>query len=166
MTAGSTPYRVPRPQKEQSTNPCDYKVIIVVFGSRGYRNKKEFHEELMSYLDHFPDQPILFVSGAAPSGADDLIIRWCRRFHYPCLLVPADWDKYKKAAGFIRNTEMAKLATNGLGFWDEESPDTKQMIGELLYYEISHRVVKIEPIPKPDKKTADSYDAVRDVVTH
>lgn len=166
MTLVATPFRQPRPQKEQSTDPRDYKVVLVVFGTRGYQDRKEFHEELCNYIEQFEDKPILFVSGAAPSGADDLIIRWCRKFKYPCLAMPADWDKFGKAAGFIRNTEMAKISNAGLGFWDGQSPGTRQMISELDYYEISHRVVKIPEMPKPQKWIGEAFDAVKDLVEH
>lgn len=165
-------YRVPKPQEKQSTSVEDYKHIVVVFGTRGYSDRKQFHEELMNYLDLFEGEPVLFVSGAAKSGADDLIIRWCKKYKYPCKLMPADWDTHGKAAGFIRNTEMAKIATHGLGFWDGESRGTKQMKDELKYYELSFRIVKIDvaanfrqPTIHPDPCLADIPNGVNNEVS-
>lgn len=44
---------------------------------------------------------------------------------------PANWDKYPRAAGFLRNTEMAKVADIGVAFWDGSSGGTKHMIDTL-----------------------------------
>lgn len=44
---------------------------------------------------------------------------------------PADWVKYGKRAGYLRNTEMAKVADLGLAFWDSESKGTKHMIDTM-----------------------------------
>lgn len=101
----------------------------------------------MNYIEQFDGQPILFISGAAKSGADDYIIRWCRRYRYPCLQMPADWDQYGNGAGFMRNTEMAKIATHGLGFWNGVSGGTKHMNNELTYYNVPYRTI----IVKTDK---------------
>lgn len=139
--------RKPKPQSLQSTNPKDYKVRIVVFGTRHYENRREFHEELMDYIEQFGEEPILFLSGAAKSGADNLIIRWCLKFGYPFKPYPADWDRYDKGAGFIRNTEMAQDATHGLGFWDGSSNGTNDMKEKLSLVEAEFRIVKVE-IPK------------------
>lgn len=42
--------------------------------------------------------------------------------------MPADWDKHGKAAGHIRNSEMADVADGLLAVWDGKSPGTKGMI--------------------------------------
>jgi hypothetical protein len=55
---------------------------------------------------------------------------WCnRKIFFP------DWKKHKKAAGPIRNREMAEyVAPDGycVAFWDGKSPGTKNMIEEFL----------------------------------
>lgn len=40
---------------------------------------------------------------------------------------PADWDKFGKAAGHIRNTEMANYADALLLIWDGESKGSANM---------------------------------------
>lgn len=146
----TSPVKRPPPQKQQSLDPTLYQVRIVVYGSRHYNNKKEFHEEVMNYIEQFEGTNILFISGAARTGADDLILRWCKFFNYPCLPCPADWNDpnhpkgYNPAAGFIRNDHMADLATHGLGFWDGISGGTKDMTERLSDREKSYRVVRVE----------------------
>lgn len=136
--------RTPVRQELQSLDYRDYKHRVVVFGTRYYNNKLEFHDEMMRLLDQLNGEPVIFISGAAKSGADYLIIRWCRKFGFPIILYEADWDKNGKAAGFIRNTEMAKVATRGIGFWDGKSSGTKHMREQLDYYSVAHKTIYVE----------------------
>jgi hypothetical protein len=119
-------YEQPKSQEQQSLNPKDYHTRIIVAGTRNWFNKKMFHETLLEYLKRF-DTPILFISGAAPTGADRMIIDWCKKYKYPCLECPADWDHLGRVAGFTRNSEMADMATHLLCYWDLISPGTKHM---------------------------------------
>jgi len=141
----------PKPQIEQSLNPRDYKVIVCVAGTRYFNDKRFFHEKILEFLA-MQTEPVLFVSGAAASGADDLIIRWCDRFRYPCKRMPADWNNdrglpnfNKNAAGFMRNEEMAQIITHLLAFFDGESHGTQDMIARC---EDKKRHIQIFTIPK------------------
>lgn len=48
---------------------------------------------------------ILIIHGAA-KGADSLAGKWASANNIEQISFPAQWDKYGKAAGFLRNTEM------------------------------------------------------------
>jgi hypothetical protein len=77
--------------------------------------------------------PFLFevstvISGACPKGADKFGELYASLNNLPLILFPADWDKYKKKAGYIRNVEMANNAAALIAFWDGVSPGTKHMI--------------------------------------
>jgi hypothetical protein len=119
--------KYPPEQKERSLEVKAYTNRIVVCGTRKYNDRHKFHSVMLDYLETF-ESPVLFISGAAPSGADDLIIRWCMKFNYPCLEVPADWDRLGQRAGFERNNRMVKIATHVVAFWDGRSPGTKHML--------------------------------------
>ena len=119
----------PKPQELQSLDLKKYKRIVCVFGSRDWNDRKYFHEKILDFLSDI-EEPVLFVSGAASSGADDLIIRWCAKFRYPCLSIPADWEANSRAAGFIRNTKMAHIVTDGICFYDGASRGTAHMLEE------------------------------------
>jgi hypothetical protein len=67
------------------------------------------------------------VSGKA-RGADTLGERWATETYCPIKEFPADWDKHGKAAGPIRNSEMANYAEALVAFWDGKSKGTKNMI--------------------------------------
>ncbi len=124
----------PKPQEQQSLEVRDYRVVVCVAGTRRFNDRRLFHEKILEFLE-LQDEPVLFLSGAAPSGADDLIIRWCKKFIYPCKKMPADWNNEKgrpnfnkRAAGFVRNEEMAVLCTHLIAFFDGNSPGTTDMI--------------------------------------
>lgn len=60
-----------------------------------------------------------------------VIIAGCRNFYNyvtlkeRCELHPADWERLGKAAGPIRNEEMAEIADALIAFWDGQSRVTK-----------------------------------------
>lgn len=60
--------------------------------------------------DYMPE--LVIVHGGA-RGADSIADRWAKRNHISVKPHPADWDRFQKAAGPIRNQEML----------DEEKPD-------------------------------------------
>ena len=67
--------------------------------------------------------------------ADTLGKRYAEEHDIPVMSFPADWNKYKKAAGYIRNQEMAQHADALVAFWDGQSRGTKNMI------EIAEKIV-------------------------
>lgn len=69
------------------------------------------------------------VSGRAP-GVDTLGERWARMNKIPITPFPADWKKYGKPAGPIRNTQMANYAEALIAIWDGKSSGTKDMINQ------------------------------------
>ena len=64
---------------------------------------KSFRDYMDALLVEFPD--MLVIHGAA-KGADTLASKWAKDRNIEQLSFPAEWNKYGKAAGFLRNTEM------------------------------------------------------------
>ena len=67
------------------------------------------------------------VSGGAP-GVDSLGEQWAEQHGIPVTRFPADWKRYGRRAGPIRNTEMAEYAEALIAVWDGRSRGTKNMI--------------------------------------
>ncbi len=67
------------------------------------------------------------VSGAA-KGVDTIGEVIGNEFNIPVVKFPAEWDKYGRSAGFIRNEQMAKYADALIAVWDGRSNGTKHMI--------------------------------------
>lgn len=78
------------------------------------------------------------VSGTA-RGADRLGERYAQEHDIPIKRFPADWNRYGRRAGMIRNTEMYNYSDYVVTFWDGKSPGTKmmyhasQLAGKLLF---------------------------------
>lgn len=67
------------------------------------------------------------ISGTA-RGVDSIAESIAVTKGYPTKLFPADWDKYGKPAGAIRNKQMAEYADVLIAIWDGQSKGTKNMI--------------------------------------
>ena len=106
----------------------DYPIRIIVAGTRGFDDMEYFSDAILDEISDFKDKKILFISGAAKTGADRLIIDWCKEHNYPCREYPAYWDTNGKSAGYMRNNQMLKMATHLVAFWDKKSNGTKNMI--------------------------------------
>lgn len=139
----------------------NYDEAILVAGSRGFKDYEKFKELLEDWiLLNFPKSSLIFISGKAPAGPDDMIIRWCKENGYAWTEFPADWDDlgapgayvkknrygklYNARAGHMRNAQMAEVATRGLCFWDNHSPGTRNMIDELEKREIPCKVLIVD----------------------
>lgn len=70
---------------------------------------------------------IEIVSGTA-KGADSLGEKFANNMGYKIKTFPPAWEEFGKAAGYIRNKEMAEYADALIVFWDGESKGTKHMI--------------------------------------
>ena len=100
---------------------------IIVAGSRDFKDYDLLCDTLMEYLADMDDADIVdnpnqvkFISGTA-RGADVLGEQFAYTYEYDVIRFPADWDIYGKSAGYRRNAEMAKYASEGYGvlfaFW-------------------------------------------------
>jgi hypothetical protein len=136
---------------------ADFDEAIVVAGSRSITDYAKFKSILEDYICiEFPRAKIIFITGEAPSGPDDMIIRWCRENGYAWTGYPADWDDisapgsfvkrnkrgnlYNAVAGHQRNRAMAEAATSVIVFWDGKSPGTRNMIAEAERCQITPKV--------------------------
>lgn len=67
------------------------------------------------------------VSGGA-RGADRLGEAYAKNNDIALKVMPADWNKFGKSAGYRRNEEMARYADALIALWDGESRGTMHMI--------------------------------------
>lgn len=84
---------------------------------------------------------IVIISGTA-KGADSLGERYACERGYTIQRFPADWKTSGKAAGVIRNAEMAKAADALICFWDGKSRGTYNMISQAKRNSLDTRIIK------------------------
>jgi hypothetical protein len=71
------------------------------------------------------------VSGCAV-GIDRLGEQWARANNIPIKEMPADWNRNGKAAGPIRNRDMAEYADAAIVVWDGKSPGSRNMVENMI----------------------------------
>ena len=116
---------------------------IVVAGCRDYKN----YEEVKKYIDSCisdicKEYKLIFISGCC-RGVDALGERYAKESGYKIERYPAEWKKYGRAAGPIRNEKMAACADLIICFWDGKSRGTKTMIEFAKKY---NKPVKVKNI--------------------
>jgi hypothetical protein len=87
------------------------------------------------WMKEVPNDEITIISGTA-KGADRLGERIAEDYDLKLIRMPADWNTHGKAAGYVRNKDMAEIATHALIFWDGESRGTKHMIILATQYKL------------------------------
>jgi len=100
---------------------------IIIAGSRNFNNYELLKEKCDYYLKNKQADEVIIVSGTA-RGADQLGERYARERGLQIESYPANWTKYGKRAGYLRNQEMANVADGLIAFWDGKSRGTKHMI--------------------------------------
>jgi hypothetical protein len=83
------------------------KLAILVTGAREYYNKKIILETLKKYKD----DNVVLIHGNC-QGVDKLAAEVGKGLGFEIECCPADWKKYGRAAGPIRNKEMIELLLN------------------------------------------------------
>lgn len=105
---------------------------LIIAGSRRLRTDKELvwlvADGIMTH--GLRDKVSEVVSGGA-RGIDLAGEAWAELRGIPIKRFPADWDRYGKAAGPIRNQAMAEYGDALLAIWDNQSLGTKHMISSM-----------------------------------
>lgn len=120
---------------------------LVIAGSRSFGRKPSDHRQAELALEKYIKDVTVVVSGGA-IGAD-LFGEWWAESVAKCPVkrfIP-DWKAHGRAAGIIRNGEMAAYADRAIVFWDGASKGAKNMIDDMKYLGKPVEVVMIHWIP-------------------
>lgn len=87
---------------------------ILVTGSRDWDDEDAVLNEIYeASVFTPPGERLTVVHGACPTGADALVDKAAERLsNVDVERYPAEWDKYGKRAGFIRNLYMVNLGAD------------------------------------------------------
>jgi len=113
----------------------------IIAGSRDYIPR----DIDRNYLDQEKSNITEVVCGCA-AGADEFGRRWAVDSGIPVRKFPADWDRYGRSAGPIRNGEMARYADRLIVFWYGGSSGTKNMIDQATRYGLRVTVIQIRRV--------------------
>ena len=97
----------------------------IIAGSRNIFD----YDLLLNAIDNCGWEITEVVSGTA-QGVDKLGEQWARKNNIKLRRFPANWNKHGRAAGPIRNKEMASYAEALIALWDGNSRGTERMIKE------------------------------------
>ena len=111
---------------EELKNKKDFRLVVA--GSRDFNN----YDMLCSALDEVigelkAEYNVTIVSGTA-NGADKLGEKYAEKHGLKIERHPANWGRYGRGAGPIRNAEMVKASDGVIVFWNGESTGAKNII--------------------------------------
>lgn len=99
---------------------------LIIAGSRSITDI-EHVQQVMRFAVSAGCCLIEVVSGCAP-GVDQLGEQWAAQNGIPVRQFPADWARYPRRAGRMRNAEMANYADALVAIWDGASSGTRHMV--------------------------------------
>lgn len=117
---------------------------LIVVGSRDYNNYNEMSKILDFLLQNQKDKNIVIVSGGA-KGADRFAEIYAQNHNYQIQIIKAEWNKYGKSAGYLRNKKMHEFIKDKphkgcVCFWNEKSKGTQHNFSLAKKYNIPLRV--------------------------
>lgn len=120
---------------------------VIIAGSRNFNNytllKQICDLELTGNVEIVSGRQVTTDKETGEKyGADYLGEKYAEEKNILVTPFPADWSKYGKKAGPIRNEEMAKYADALIAFWDGKSKGTQNMIELAKKYNLLIRIVK------------------------
>ena len=122
--------------------PGFFRIFIImklaIIGSRTFND----YDVLCDNLESMINTTTLVVSGAA-KGADSMGERWAKDNGIKTLIFPAEWDKYGKRAGHIRNEDIIKNCEFCVAFWDGVSKGTMHSVSLCKKYNKPYKIINV-----------------------
>lgn len=116
---------------------------VLVFGSRDWMFRDHIHTDMINL--GMLIGPYVVVHGACPNGADYFASSGAHLMAAQQERYPADWKEYGKAAGPIRNREMAMSEPDyALGYIINSSPGSENMLQNLEARNVPYKVTRME----------------------
>src|SRR5215217_1020713 len=117
---------------------------ILVCGATYFTDYQKFHDEIMKIFGDKDLSDITIISGMA-KGADTMAVQFAEQYGMPCLKFPADWARYGKGAGPVRNQLMLDQGKPNLivAFPMQSSRGTRDMINRGLMEDVEVIVIEV-----------------------
>ena len=145
MTSNSSSNQISKKMKNNSNS-----LNVIIAGSRNfddYARLKRSCDDILKEVT--PAHRITVLSGNA-RGADALGERYASERGYDVRRFPADWRRHGKAAGPMRNAEMAAEAQMLICFWDGNSKGTHHMIATARKRGLEIHIIPFQTSPQTE----------------
>lgn len=105
---------------------------VIVAGGRDFVPNQRSWEILDNLVSRkMAEGFVIEVVCGEARGGDAFGKLWANTRGHQVISMRADWDRYGKRAGYLRNEEMGNYADALVAFW-EGSPGTRHMIGYMV----------------------------------
>lgn len=101
-------------------------IKVAVVGSRNYPRM----HEVKRFIDMMDPETVVISGGAR--GVDTLAVMAANERGLKTVVFYAEWEKYGRGAGLIRNRKLVDACDNLAAFWDGESRGTRNAINLAL----------------------------------
>lgn len=120
---------------------------LLVVGSRSITDYGFIKEKLGHLIGPIRDKYRFQVVSGGANGVDRLAEKYAKENGFEMHIVPAEWDKYGKRAGYIRNDAMHRYISGYshrgvVAFWDGKSKGTLHSLELAKKYGNSLRLIK------------------------
>ena len=118
---------------------------VIIAGPRDFSDKEYIYKELDNIIHliqrNMNNDEIEIVQGGA-NGVDSLAKQYAHEHNMSCMEFKADWKQFGKAAGPIRNNDMAKYSDMLIAFQPElPTKGTQSMIKTAKKYRLTRFIV-------------------------
>ena len=103
-------------------------ICLAIVGCRKYSDYKRFCSIVDKWITAH-GKPITIISGGA-SGVDTMAERYANENGIDFIVFKADWQKYGRAAGPVRNKQIVSEATHILALPSADSVGTRDTIAK------------------------------------
>ena len=109
--------------------PLNGKTTLGIVGSRLFDDELQFSKHMERAVAAW-GKPDRVVTGCA-RGADQLGREWAKANGVELVVHRAEWNKYGRAAGIMRNADIVKMATHLLAFPSERGSGTQNSMSRM-----------------------------------
>lgn len=95
---------------------------LAIIGTRTFTDYNRLEQTL---LELYPANQITQIISGGAQGTDALAERFAQQYHLPITIHEAQWSRYGRSAGPIRNQLIVNEADHVIAFWDGHSPGTR-----------------------------------------
>lgn len=112
-----------------------------IVGYRNYNDYENFCIEVNKYLNGV--KPEMIISGGA-TGVDTMAQRYAQEYNIKMEIYLAEWNKYGKKAGPLRNSQIIKYSTDILAFVSKKSIGTIDTINKAIKENKKIKIINLD----------------------